>query len=303
MEGECVDGQAKSRLHYSSHMQSIESHYALFPAAPVFHYTSGEGLCGILEKRSLWATHIRFLNDAREFHHATELAKSELAKASTYAQKKVADKLLELLGSMSGTTWVASFSEEGDLLSQWRAYCPRGGYSMAFAPDALRSLAEANALAFAKCIYERKMQETMISELVAASYVAASEYTTELEPAPLTEDDRLRHFAARWFFPRIQRLASLMKNPAFREEAEWRLIAGLYRPHITPDYRIRGAMVVPHRTLHFPEALSTDQVVTSVMIGPGLDYQQAEIGLFFLKQRASVPRLPVSQTAAPYRLS
>lgn len=274
-------------------MHSIESHYALRPTAPLFHYTSAEGLCGIIEKRALWATHIRFLNDAREFHHAAELAKAELAKASTHFQKRVANNLRMQLDSMSGTTYVASFSEESDLLSQWRAYCPRGGYCISFDPGGLQNLAETHSLVLAKCIYERKTQETMISELVAASYIEAAEYAPEGVPSPTTEDERMSYFGARWFFPRFQRLASLMKDPSFKEEAEWRLIAGLYRPHVTPDYRIRGAMIVPHRTLVFPEALLTEQVVSGVTIGPGLDYQQAEIGLFFLGQRAKVSILPV----------
>jgi len=32
----------------------------------LYHYTTQEGLLGILEKASIWATHYRYLNDASE---------------------------------------------------------------------------------------------------------------------------------------------------------------------------------------------------------------------------------------------
>jgi hypothetical protein len=36
------------------------------PAGLLYHYTDLRGLLGILESGSIWATHIRFLNDLSE---------------------------------------------------------------------------------------------------------------------------------------------------------------------------------------------------------------------------------------------
>ena len=36
----------------------------------LFHYTSSQGLYGILESGCLWATHFKFLNDSNEFFAA-----------------------------------------------------------------------------------------------------------------------------------------------------------------------------------------------------------------------------------------
>ena len=33
----------------------------------IYHYTTQEGLIGIIEKRSIWATQIQYLNDTQEF--------------------------------------------------------------------------------------------------------------------------------------------------------------------------------------------------------------------------------------------
>ena len=39
----------------------------------LFHYTTAAGLLGILGSSSLWATDLRFLNDAQEAVYAREL--------------------------------------------------------------------------------------------------------------------------------------------------------------------------------------------------------------------------------------
>jgi hypothetical protein len=44
----------------------------------LYHYTTQEGLLGILESKSLRATWIHYLNDSREFWHAFEVAKEQI---------------------------------------------------------------------------------------------------------------------------------------------------------------------------------------------------------------------------------
>lgn len=35
----------------------------------LFHYTNAEGLIGIIESQSIWATHYAYLNDSEEIRH------------------------------------------------------------------------------------------------------------------------------------------------------------------------------------------------------------------------------------------
>ena len=46
------------------------------PPPRLFHYTSPEGLIGIAKSKTLWATYVRFLNDAKELHHAVDVAQN-----------------------------------------------------------------------------------------------------------------------------------------------------------------------------------------------------------------------------------
>ena len=99
---------------------------------------------GILQSGKLWATEVRYMNDASELDYALEFARQELDKfldeypPSTSTRQKLAGQLRLALDS-GETKWredffcfVACFCEEADLLSQWRGYGAGGGYAMGF---------------------------------------------------------------------------------------------------------------------------------------------------------------------------
>ena len=44
------------------------------PKGLLYHYTGQKGLEGILGSKSIWATHVKFLNDESEFVHGWEKA-------------------------------------------------------------------------------------------------------------------------------------------------------------------------------------------------------------------------------------
>jgi hypothetical protein len=63
--------------------------------------------------------------------------------------------------------YVASFTEEGDLLSQWRGYCPKGGFSVGFASNLLSDVANKHDSFLLPCIYDFKIQKKLLEELLA----------------------------------------------------------------------------------------------------------------------------------------
>lgn len=286
-------------------MQNIEAHYALTPQGPLSHYTNGPGLAGILSSRTLWATNIRFLNDAKEFIHAVEMAKLYLRNLTLPSDSTrgnlLQQRLLDCLESMHGTTWIASFSEKRDLLSQWRGYCPNGGYSIQFKEQALVRLAQHHQLVLARCIYERALQERMLKELIDATLEYFPSYALTQTDVGLTEDERVVRFTSTWFFPKMLRLGSLLKDPAFAEEQEWRLIGGLYRPHVVPGFRLRGSISVPHRIVALAPVGAPHELIDQIVIGPGLDSHQAATGLFFLLQTTEAGQIGYVQSAIPFR--
>ncbi len=50
------------------------------PPEILYHYTTQTGLLGMVTSREIWASHMQYLNDVREFLHAIAVTKEELSK-------------------------------------------------------------------------------------------------------------------------------------------------------------------------------------------------------------------------------
>src|SRR5262249_11724987 len=151
----CAIGPRNSRtppLTDTFHLSLVSPTFAEHLQQPIpeflYHYTSQEGLLGIIDSSSLWATNIGYMNDATEFTldlklitqqivHAipklkadvnffTERLPLQAEQADIKAQR--ATLLWKLANNKEGTSMcVACFCEDDDLLSQWRGYA-RTGY-------------------------------------------------------------------------------------------------------------------------------------------------------------------------------
>ena len=109
-------------------------------------YTSMEALLSIMSSGRIRATHIRYLNDVSEAEWMRTAVVEKLnqirATGEDETQIERAATLLAMLNERRiPNDFVASFSENGDDLSQWRAYCPGGaGFSIGFDSEALEPI-------------------------------------------------------------------------------------------------------------------------------------------------------------------
>jgi hypothetical protein len=104
----------------------------------LWHYTSAQGLVGIIRTDRLWASDSLFLNDAAERNYGVELMMSALADVEIDSPARSTTAfILGLVHPESGILrrwldaqlrlFVTCFCSEGDLLSQWRTYAGSGG--------------------------------------------------------------------------------------------------------------------------------------------------------------------------------
>ena len=109
----------------------LDEHITGVPTGPfLFHYTTQEGLLGIIDTKSLWMTSVRHLSDSTEFAYTVELVRENLNRKLRAERGPFNNYYGAILGKLDVlkdmTLFVGSFSEEGDLLSQWRAYTSNG---------------------------------------------------------------------------------------------------------------------------------------------------------------------------------
>ena len=108
----------------------------------VWHYTNGQGLLGILQSSTIYATQVASLNDTTETKYATDLYKQvigELIKENAEDSETVAflTRVLEFVKEEPASPthdtsklFVACFSGDEDELTQWDRYSKPNGYAI-----------------------------------------------------------------------------------------------------------------------------------------------------------------------------
>lgn len=108
----------------------------------IYHYTDVKGALGILQTGHLWFTERAHLNDPVEIRYGLNIAHELFEKAASNRGAVLPkDVALHLqgefyLGLAIYGFWIASFSLDGDDLSQWRSYADEGrGVCLGFSTD------------------------------------------------------------------------------------------------------------------------------------------------------------------------
>ena len=194
------------------------------PPQHLYHYTNAEGLYGILRTRTIWATQFDFLNDRSEFSYALEILKERLtAQAGVEASAKLIPGL-DKWRNLTGAHYVASFCEDGDLLSQWRGYAQTNdGYAIGFKSGNLSM----RGPDLAQLIYSRTKQTRFLDSLFGVAIKASA----DLDDAG---QDTLITAAVGYTVMHLYRF----KHELFSGEREWRLIG---RPKDATAERFRTA--------------------------------------------------------------
>src|ERR1700722_1051545 len=136
------------------------------PTSNLYHYTSLGSILKIVPTSLLHATDARFLTDASEMRVIVEnlkFAMSNVTDPDDFTARVHAELrawLENRLSELGHAVFVACFTQNGNLLSQWRSYCDPGkGLSIGFNPDKLASTAQAQGFTVGKCIYNPKRQK------------------------------------------------------------------------------------------------------------------------------------------------
>lgn len=270
-----LDGLMRERPPFGGH----ERH-----DSPLFHYTDAAGFRGIFNNRCVWATDYRFLNDRQEMVYGERAFVSVAAELST--DKSVPEMQQVILGElvrlydMGKTTriltpYVASFSEVGDLLSQWRAYSADGaGYSKGFTDFGLPATPVPDAplaLWLVRCRYGLDWLKTSAKDTLLQ---LSKRFVEATEPHRVDEESATRVITAYMItsFHHASTLVPRVKHEAFAEEREFRLIAVPVpgREREVVEYRPSPRGLIPYISLEFA-SVGNLLGVSRVFVGPTQD--------------------------------
>jgi hypothetical protein len=284
-------------------MKAIQEIMNRIPDKPIYHYTSQSGLLGIFQTKSIWATCIHYLNDSEEFLYAINLAKNQIRrKYATHTSEQEQYLLREmeqlLLTYERVNVFVSSFSEEGDLLSQWRGYGSHSsGFSLAFNYEKLRPLLIAQGFILAPCIYDLKTQSNIIEELIESTL---SSYGQLMEREPCEKAYNINR-VCQSFISRLVVEAAMIKHPNFSEEREWRMLSGpleIHHPQVS--FREGVSMVTPYFNFKLENEENRFSLF-EVVVGPTPHKELAQRSVSMLVQAENLDKVKIRSSTVPFR--
>lgn len=182
----------------------------------LFHYTGFDSLLSITETKEMWATNLHYLNDYEEFKNALTIAKQiirRLQKGQSNRETQFLEHMYTRIDTIEDLNLhIISFTANGDLLSQWRAYCPNGGVSVGFRYNDLQELAKRNKFSIRKCIYDEWIKNEIMGEAVEMHLT-------------LYKEGENAELLLNGFITVLATISPCFKNQAFSEENEWRLVS------------------------------------------------------------------------------
>jgi hypothetical protein len=289
--------------------------------APIFHhYTDAFGVQGIVSSNSLWATATQFSNDLSEIEYAVSIAVEVIEE--TWSSKKrmsawerlLAQHLVQLFQTplhSFGQPFIVSFCEDGDLLSQWRAYGGTSGFSLAFSSlcqhDNVKLVCKDRFRTMVKrVVYEPDEQRARLRFLLShvVKLVNGFSFGTSSPQGAAAHIE-----LSLLLVLEMTDWACAVKHKAFLEEKEWRIITYPRRATLvggTPE-NYEGVSVLPTSKLLLPYMILEPPPrkrlpLIEVRCGPSQFQDQSARALNILLRKHGYKNLPVTLSRVPLRV-
>lgn len=272
----------------------------------LFHYTDLNATAGIISENEFWLTNLFYLNDKNEYEVGLNLFKKYLKyKKSEFAENPKVSIFLNSLNSAvdyleTGNVYIMSFSEQSDLLSQWRGYADNcRGTRIEF--SSLEKLKNQGILIL-PCIYSELEQSDYISHIVDNA-IEVFNKTPELgitnkenfADSEKPFSDAIQK-AGSEFISKANVACAIIKDKSFSEENEWRLI------NFTENklfFRTKSHYVVPFIKMKIS---NMNNLLTNIMTCSSPEPNITEKSIRFLLKSKGFNSTELSRSEIPYRL-
>ena len=299
-DGTDIELARKIREKHASIQEQFDPPESEYPNA-LFHYTTADGLHGILTSDSLLATHYSALNDSAELRYGHEkllaVIEHRLKRARNTQHREFYSALVDHIrdACREHGGYVASFCARADILSQYRIYGGAGGYALGFDTQRLLFSQGPAYLRLYRVEYDPAKQDALLEE-----WMAFCDSMIDECHATLGQDGifaTLGYLMTELYSTAFAFLVGT-KHWDFREEMEWRLAIGQLDVPASPLSACRGAraragLIVPHLRYSFATSKPAHPL-QSIVIGPSRDPEVARLGVehLLLECRRANPGVP-----------
>lgn len=237
-----------------------------------------------MESGVIRASHVYYMNDQNEIRYAIdkfiEIIRRHGNKEKDSPISTLLSQIPEWLQNIRNNPhyiFVFSLSEKGNLLSQWRAYTPHGtGISIGFNKNDLSRFAEKNGLLLLRCLYDREDQNSILSQalekILSEFEIKKDNIDISNKPAGQEYHSYLQIYTGQLLKEFIK-----IKDPAFPEECEWRLVSKYYKKYTDNEIQFRSGKttLVPYVNFELKKIRDDNKFFEQVYVGPSPNYNLA----------------------------
>lgn len=287
--------------------------------ASYYHYTSIEGLKGIIENKSLRFTDCQFLNDTSEYTHIKSLLK-KIKKTDDEKYPIFLDTIIEELSEnymkvkkedgiyRAFRYFVFSTCKSSDSLPMWNYYTKDGknyGYNIEIDVNDI-AVPIGTELTYSPIIYLEAEKINKIKEILDTYYKKYIESKSNFNYENMYEaiQDCLRE---------LERIRLCFKDECFKHEEEFRIIAmvPISFKSSSEEFK-RGARYIftpqngvlrPQFEIKFNNHNESIIAINSITISPLVDFELAKKGLiyFFIQNEIKLDQSKIKKSKLPIR--
>ena len=293
-------------MHDSAIKALADKLYQEQPDRCLYHYTSISGMMGIVSSKMLWASEIRYLNDAAELKQLQQLVVNvvrpvgEQHDAISEISRQFGAWLSERVQN-GPLVFVVSLTEKGNLLSQWRGYTPHGqGVSLGFPPQHLAQVTARASFTLGRCIYDPVQHNKIVVALLNAIVAEAQ----NRGPSDNKHPSQNYHAYFEEVEEHVLRICALLKHHSFYEESEWRAVSRTHSNYGVPPimYRTGKSFLIPY--IEFPLYIpGNDLLLSDVIVGPTPtpNLSMSSVSMYLSKYAPTTERRMIQNSGIPYR--
>ena len=243
--------------------------------ATLYHYCNAEAFRAIASSKKLWLSSMRMSNDSKEGSLVAEVL-SQMAEEDNVSEEHMSEIKLALDEKAALVEGLGiCLSSQGDLLSQWRGYAADGaGFSIGFHSGGLKKAVNeawdfhTRFVSLEKVAYMpkdhkkilRPLYEQLRQTLDHHGPAAGVDYLTDIKGLSTEGQTELRKHASKALDAMFK-----LKNSAFREEREYRIVELVFLPE-DAFYRCSGNKIIPYTELDLSGDPSA--CIVDVRLGP-----------------------------------
>jgi hypothetical protein len=232
----------------------------------LWHMSDRTGSVGIVRSQTLWASDTRYLPDTTEFSYSRGVLARVTARLASSQTGPEASWLLEVSNRIGAADeektlplYAASLCAVSDLPSQWTEYASGGtGFAIGFDRAPLYETADVQQYSLGPLIYDVRKQEEHFENALLEG----------IELVPQMHNRRTSVNPDLLFALAVTVTTTLVKNPAYQGEHEWRLMRQQLVSGLSSRVRFREPGHIPYEPVSWRNPMTGDDALVQVLAGP-----------------------------------